>query len=192
MVAEEVHRQQVDALRQIRAEADRALGMVPAVAPAVAEEPAPAVDDTPGRFQLGRQSLARLEGVHSDLVRVVRAAIEITPVDFTVLEGVRSRQRQAELLRTGASRTMDSRHLTGHAVDLGAFVDGQVRWDWPLYIRIAEAVRRVSMQLDIPIRWGGCWDLLSNHASAKSARDSYRGNFPDGPHFELPRGEAYP
>lgn len=76
-------------------------------------------------FSLGARSLLRLQGVHPSLVRVVKRAIRITPVDFTVLEGVRSRERQAELVRIGASKTMNSRHLTGHAVDLAPWVGGK-------------------------------------------------------------------
>lgn len=97
-------------------------------------------------FSLGARSESRLEGVHADLVRVVRRAIAITPVDFTVLEGVRTVARQRQLVDAGASRTMNSRHLTGHAVDLGAIVAGKVRWDWPLYHQIAKAMaRRLAM-----------------------------------------------
>ena len=82
-------------------------------------------------YQLSKKSLSKLEGVHDDLVRVVKRAIEITQVDFTVLEGVRSKARQAQLVASGASKTMDGRHLTGHAVDLAAYVAGSPRWDWP-------------------------------------------------------------
>ena len=80
------------------------------------------------QYSLGERSRQRLEGVHHDLVRVVERAIQITPVDFTVLEGLRTIQRQQQLLAAGATTTLKSRHLTGHAVDLGAFVGGEVRW----------------------------------------------------------------
>lgn len=125
-------------------------------------------------FRLGLHSRARLAGVQVDLVRVVERAIEITPVDFTVLEGVRSPERQRALYAAGATRTLNSRHLTGHAVDLGAWVDGAVRWDWPLYHRIAAAMREAGDELGVPVIWGGTWKT-----------------FPDGPHYELPR-DRYP
>ena len=125
-------------------------------------------------FRLSRRSEDRLFGVHPDLVRVVKRALGLTPVDFTVLEGLRSVERQRELVDAGASRTMKSRHLTGHAVDLGAYVGGEIRWDWPLYHRIADAVKRAAHDLGVPIEWGGDWE-----------------NFPDGPHFQLPKG-PYP
>lgn len=125
-------------------------------------------------FVLSKKSLDRLTGVHPDLVRVVKRAIEITTVDFAVLEGVRSKARQEQLVKAGASQTMNSRHLTGHAVDLGAYVSGSVRWDWPLYYKIADAVKQAAAELGVPIEWGGDWR-----------------KFKDGPHFQLPHKE-YP
>ena len=125
-------------------------------------------------FILGAQSLKRLEDVHPDLVRVVRRAIKLTPVDFRVLEGVRTLARQKALVAAGASRTLNSRHLTGHAVDLGALINGKVAWDWPLYSKIAAAVKQAAKEEGVPIVWGGSWK-----------------KFRDGPHFELPR-EQYP
>ena len=136
-------------------------------------------------FKLGKKSRERLIGVHPDLIRVVERAIELTEVDFTVLEGVRSKSRQEKLVASGASQTMNSRHLTGHAVDLGALVAGQVRWDWGLYLRIAGAVRIASLELGIPIRWGGMWGLLSDLRGDITA-DVLHKRFPDGPHYELP------
>lgn len=120
-------------------------------------------------YTLGKRSRDRLVGVHPDLVKVVERAIEITTTDFTVLEGLRTIQRQQELLKSGASTTLKSRHLTGHAVDLGAFIGGEVRWDWPLYYKIAAAVKQAAKELVVPIEWGGSWK-----------------SFPDGPHFQLP------
>ena len=120
-------------------------------------------------FRLGVRSRARLEGVHPDLVKVVERAIVLTTVDFTVLEGLRTLERQAQLIKSGASQTMNSRHLTGHAVDLGAWVTNQVRWDWPLYHKIAKAMKAAAQELEIAIEWGGDWQ-----------------SFPDGPHFQLP------
>ncbi len=120
-------------------------------------------------FILGSRSLSRLKGVHPDLVLVVKRAIQLTEVDFSVLEGLRTRTRQLELVRAGASQTMNSRHLTGHAVDLGAYVQGKVRWDWPLYHKIAGAMKRAARELVVPLEWGGDWK-----------------SFKDGPHFQLP------
>ena len=125
-------------------------------------------------FRLSKKSLDRLTGVHPDLVSVVKRAIEISEIDFTVLEGVRSQARQEQLLKAGASQTMKSRHLTGHAVDLGAFVGGSVRWDWPLYDKIAAAMKAAAAELKIPLEWGGDWR-----------------SFKDGPHYQLP-WKAYP
>lgn len=120
-------------------------------------------------FRLSQKSLDRLSGLHPDLVAVVKRAIEITEVDFAVLEGVRSKARQEQLFKQKATKTMNSRHLTGHAVDLGAYVGGSVRWDWPLYYQIADAMKAAAEELEVPLTWGGDWKT-----------------FPDGPHFELP------
>lgn len=133
------------------------------------------VDTVPySRFKLSQRSKDNLDGVHEDLVRVVERAIRTTPVDFMVIEGMRTRERQVKLVQAGASQTMNSRHLTGHAVDLAAYVGGEVRWDWPLYHKIAAAMKESAEDLDVEITWGGDW-----------------GSFPDGPHFELSR-KRYP
>ena len=152
-------------------------------------------------FKLGRRSKDRLKGVHSDLVRVVERAIEVTGVDFTVLEGVRSPERQQELVSSGASQTLDSRHLTGHAVDLGALLGGKVSWDWSLYYRVAAAVQQAGQELEVPIRWGGAWDreLTGSNQAPQDMMNTYvmkrklagKRAFPDGPHFDLPKSE-YP
>jgi peptidoglycan L-alanyl-D-glutamate endopeptidase CwlK len=121
-------------------------------------------------FTLGQRSKLRLKGIHPDLVKVVERAIKITEVDFTVLEGIRTPERQKALVEAGASQTLNSRHITGHAVDLGAWVGDEVRWDWPLYHKIAAAMKDASKQVNVPIEWGGDWR-----------------NFKDGPHFQLSR-----
>lgn len=159
-------------------------------------------------FNLGTKSRQRLAGVHPDLVKVTSLAIGLSIQDFTVLQGLRTKAQQAEYVRTGASQTMNSRHLPGadgygHAVDLAAWVAGGVRWEWPLYLPIADAMRRAAIQTGIPIRWGGGWFLLNDLPSAtaiKRATDAYvasrraqrRKAFLDGPHFELPTGSRYP
>jgi len=125
-------------------------------------------------YRLGNRSKERLEGVHPDLVKVVERAIEITEQDFTVLEGLRSLTRQKALKLRGASTTLRSRHLTGHAVDLGAYVDSEVRWDWPLYHKIADAMKQAALELKVDMEWGGDWK-----------------SFPDGPHYQL-SWKSYP
>lgn len=125
-------------------------------------------------FFLSQRSKNRLKGVHPDLASVVHRAIQLTTVDFTVLEGLRTLERQKELVEIGASKTMNSRHLSGHAVDLGALVKGVVRWDWPLYHEIAKAMKDAAKELGVDLGWGGDWRT-----------------FPDGPHFQL-SWEKYP
>jgi len=118
---------------------------------------------------LGQRSLSRLEGVHPDLVRVVKKAAALSDLDFTVLEGIRSVERQKQLVSQGASKTMNSRHITGHAVDLAPMIAGEVRWDWPLYHKLAKVVKAAAADEKVPLQWGGDWRT-----------------FKDGPHWELP------
>ena len=119
-------------------------------------------------LKLSQRSLDRMKGVDERLVNVVKRAIEISEVDFIVTEGLRTKERQAELMKAGATRTMNSKHIVGKAVDLAAVVDGQVRWDWPLYSKLATAMKRAAEILNVKIEWGGDWVT-----------------FKDGPHFQL-------
>lgn len=145
-------------------------------------------------FVLGGQSTHNLIGVHESLTRLVRKAITLTTVDFAVIEGVRSRVRQEQLVKAGASKTMDSKHLTGDAVDLAAWVGGRHSWDWPLYYEIAHAMRRAAIEEGVRIRWGGVWDRclndiegdLDDAVAEYVARRKAAGKkaFLDGPHFE--------
>lgn len=125
-------------------------------------------------FYFSQRSKNNLKGVHPDLVRVAKRAIQLTTVDFVVTEGLRTPERQRQLKAAGASRTLNSRHITGHAIDVAALIGRDVRWDWPLYERIAKAFKAAAAELDVAIVWGGDWS-----------------SFKDGPHFELDR-RRYP
>jgi len=125
-------------------------------------------------YKLSARSEAMLMGVHPALQSVVRRALVLSPVDFAVIEGVRTKERQAELVKAGASRTMDSRHITGHAVDLAPYIGGQIRWDWPAFGPLVEAMRAASLELGVRVIHGADWVT-----------------FRDGPHHELDR-KQYP
>lgn len=120
------------------------------------------------------RSLKALKGVHPDLVRVVKRAAEISPTPFIVTEGVRTVARQRELFASGASKTMASRHLRGHAIDFVPVVGGKITWKWPAFLPVADAFKKAAAELKVPIVWGGDWKT-----------------FKDGPHIELSR-KAYP
>ena len=123
-------------------------------------------------YKLGTRSMQSLSGVHPDMVAVVKKAIEITGVDFTVIEGIRNINRQRELFKAGKSTTMNSRHITGHAVDM---VPWPVDWeDLERFEVMSEAMKAAAEELEIPIVWGGDWK-----------------SFYDAPHFELDR-KVYP
>ncbi len=131
-------------------------------------------------MKLDARSVTRLQGVHPDLVAIVNRAAEITVQPFIITEGLRTLERQKKLLEAGASWTLRSRHLTGHAVDVAAFIDmdgsgdytkqDNIRWDWPLYTTISIAMKDAARELNLPIEWGGDWKPRNK----------------DGPHFQLP------
>jgi peptidoglycan LD-endopeptidase CwlK len=127
--------------------------------------------DTPDvrGFKLSQRSLDALNGVHPDLVKVVKHAISVTDLDFVVLEGRRTLERQRQLVAQGRSRTLKSRHLTGHAVDIAPLENGQPVWDWPAYGRLSEIMKQAAREVGVPIEWGGDWT-----------------SFRDGPHWQLP------
>lgn len=126
------------------------------------------------KFAFGDRSLRALNGVHPDLVLIANKALSLSQIDFAVTEGLRTKARQAELMAAGASRTMNSRHLTGHAIDVAPIIGGKIRWDWPLFDELAKAFKLAAKEENIPIVWGGDWV-----------------SFKDGPHFELDR-RRYP
>ena len=214
-------------------------------------------------FVLGERSKAELIGVEPGLVALVELAIQITPQDFSVHDGLRTIEQQREYVARGASRTMDSRHLKqddgyGHAVDLehistirghlmariaalgrrvaqrdavpsgkrrnassasrrategrvlfavgrvarrltkyalAPYINGRLRWEWPLIYPICRTVRAVALQHNLAIRWGGVWDRKLNDlvddpvqevaAYIERRRALGQSAFLDGPHYEL-------
>lgn len=136
-------------------------------------------------FRLSKRSLDILATVKPELACVVKRAIEISEVDFSVTAGNRTQQEQNKLYEQGrttagkiVTNTRNSRHIGGYAVDLLPYVNSKAEWDnsgklglWP---KIANAMKEAAKQLDIPIVWGGDWV-----------------SFKDRPHFELDR-KYYP
>ena len=116
----------------------------------------------------------RLQGVHPDLVDVLNKAIESIDVPVLVVEGKRTKARQRQLVRRGASQTMNSRHLTGHAIDLVAVDGRKLLWGRPYYQKISEAMKSAADELNVDIDWGGDWR-----------------SFKDTPHYQL-NWKAYP
>ena len=123
-------------------------------------------------YKFSVRSLERLSGVHPDLQRVMSEAITNSPLDFGITEGLRTQARQKELFDSGKSRTMRSRHLIGHAVDIAIFIDGKANWDFKNYQLVADHIKAVAKLNDVSIVWGGDWET-----------------FRDGPHFELDRNK---
>ena len=147
-------------------------------------------------FQFGTRSRANLSGVHPDLITLAESALAGGKIDFSITEGLRSKERQDKLVAEGKSQTVKSRHITGHAIDAGALVDGKLTWDMPAYVQIANAFRLASIKTGIPFEWGCAWSLdLTKFESAEAAKRAYADEcarlggkpFFDGPHFQLPR-----
>jgi len=147
-------------------------------------------------FKFSKRSLDNLKGVNQQLVEVVHIALSATKVDFGVIEGVRTATRQTELVKSGASQTMNSKHLTGHAVDLMAYIGNRASWELNLYEDIAEAVKIGAQSVGVPVIWGAAWhirDIRYYNKSMSEALTDYvdlrrsqgRRPFIDGPHFEL-------
>jgi len=125
--------------------------------------------------KFGSRSLKNMTGIHPDLRRVLDRALQDSPLDFSVIEGLRTLERQKQLVASGASQTLNSRHLTGHAVDLLPIgPNGKGAFDWPLYDKLGPAVKAAAEAEGVALDWGGDWK-----------------KFKDGPHFELDRA-VYP
>lgn len=131
---------------------------------------------------LNASSEVKLKKVHPDLVKVVRRAVKLIKeksFGFIITCGVRTLEEQKKLLKAGATRTLNSRHIPGKdgyskAVDFAVTLDGKLKWDWPLYDKLAKIVKEAAKLEGVPIEWGGDWK-----------------SFKDGPHFQLPKNK-YP
>lgn len=131
---------------------------------------------------LNASSEVKLKKVHPDLVRVVRRAAKLIKeksFGFIITCGVRTLEEQKKLLKAGATRTLNSRHIPGKdgyskAVDFAITLDGKIKWDWPLYDKLSKIVKEAAKLEGVNIEWGGDWK-----------------SFKDGPHFQLPKNK-YP
>ena len=132
-------------------------------------------------FKFGKSSEEKLSTVKDDLANVARKALELSSIDFGITEGKRSEQKQKQLVAEGASKTMKSKHLTGHAIDIVAYVDGGITWELKYYEEIAQSFKKAKNDLDVQIRWGGNW---SGYKTDDFKLDP-NNKFIDAVHFEL-------
>lgn len=151
---------------------------------------------TKKNFSLSTSSLNTMKGVKPELVNVVKRAIELSSIDFKVIEGVRTLAKQKMYVAQGKSQTLNSKHITGDAVDLVAIVNGKPSWELNLYDNIADAMKKAATELGVSIRWGAAWntnDIRKWNGTMESAMMNYvdsrrkvgKRPFIDGPHFEL-------
>lgn len=125
-------------------------------------------------YKFSTRSVKRLKGVHNDLVRVLILALQESTIDFGIAEGKRTLAKQKQYVREGKSQTLNSRHLTGHAVDIYAWADGASSWTKKDLRKVWNAIQAAAKLLGVEVKWGGNWR-----------------NFQDAPHFELSRAK-YP
>ena len=147
-------------------------------------------------YKLSTKSQERLIGVEPELKEIVYEAIKVTKVDFGVIEGLRTEEQQKQLVESGASQTMKSKHLEGRAVDLMAYIGGRGSWELSVYDEIADAMKEAAIKVDVAVRWGAAWtvtDIREWEGTMEEAMNSYidtrrgqgRRPFIDAPHFEL-------
>ncbi len=147
-------------------------------------------------YKLSTRSQERLMGVEPELKEVVYEAIKVTKIDFGVIEGLRTEEKQKQLVESGASQTMKSKHLEGRAVDLMAYIGGRGSWELNVYDEIADAMKEAAVKVDVAVRWGAAWtvtDIREWEGTMEDAMNSYidtrrsegRRPFIDAPHFEL-------
>ena len=146
-------------------------------------------------FVLSQRSLSKMNGINNDLHTVVCSAIKLSKIDFGVICGMRTETEQRALLEKGATTTMKSKHLTGDAVDLMAYIGSRGSWEVNLYDDIADAMKESAIQNGVGIRWGAAWnipDIREWEGTMEEAMNHYiderraqkRRPFIDGPHFE--------
>ena len=147
-------------------------------------------------YKLSTKSQERLMGVEPELKEVVYEAIKVTKIDFGVIEGLRTEEKQKQLVESGASQTMKSKHLEGRAVDLMAYIGGRGSWELNVYDEIADAMKEAAIKVAVAVRWGAAWtvtDIREWEGTMEEAMNSFvvtrrglgRRPFIDAPHFEL-------
>ena len=147
-------------------------------------------------YKLSQRSLDRLDGLDDRLIAVVKSAIHKSKIDFGVICGMRTLEEQRALVEKGASQTMKSKHLDGHAVDLMAYIGSRGSWELNLYDDIADAMAEAAREVDVPIVWGAAWtvpNIAQFDGTMEDAMNSYiderraqnRRPFIDGPHFQI-------
>jgi peptidoglycan L-alanyl-D-glutamate endopeptidase CwlK len=116
-------------------------------------------------IKLANTSLKRLEGVDSRLVRVVKHAAEISDLMFNVSEGLRTKERQEQLFKEKKTKTLNSKHLVGRAVDLYPIENGKIAWN--KFEELSKIMFKSAEDCNVKITWGGNW------------------KFVDKPHYEI-------
>ena len=125
-------------------------------------------------YAFGTKSAEKLSQVHPDLQKVFNEAIKDSPLDFSITEGLRTKERQKVLFDAGKSQTMNSRHLTGKAVDIAVIRDGEITWNYIYYIPVLDHIKAVAKKLSIDIACGGDWQSFKDYAHVELHRSVYK------------------
>lgn len=123
--------------------------------------------------EFSKTSENNLKGIHKDLSDVIRKALKLSPIDFGISEGLRNQKRQLELLASGKSLTSKIRHLTGHAVDIFAVINGTASWEFKHYQTIANIILSVADDFCVDIEWGGNWIDIKDGVHFQLSRNNY-------------------
>lgn len=147
------------------------------------------------RFRFSKASNDKLDQVDENLAKVFRHILPKSPFDLSILEGLRSIERQEALYKAGKSKTMRSKHLKGHAVDVGVWYDGKITWDLDKYVMVADCVNIYLPELYLngwSLRWGGAWhaSFPNKEQTAQQMMDEYQDKsegrgFIDAIHWEI-------
>jgi peptidoglycan L-alanyl-D-glutamate endopeptidase CwlK len=145
-------------------------------------------------YYLGNTSNESLQGINDALYHIPHRAIEITTQDFSVIDGLRTREEQRIMVDSGASKTMNSEHIPGRAIDLAPYLNGRNRWEWALIYPMAKAVRDAAIEQEVLLTWGAVWDrCLNDLVNLEAEVEKYikrrkrvgKKAFLDGVHFQL-------
>jgi len=122
-----------------------------------------------GKFRFSERSIEKFEGVHPKLVQVAVEALTMSPYDFGIVQGVRTKEEQERLYAQGRTTagnivtwTLDSKHLPqsdgyGHAIDIAVYIKGKLSWDEHYYDAVAPYFKDAAKRIGVKLIWGGDW-----------------------------------
>jgi len=117
-------------------------------------------------FKFSKRSKSKLEGVHNDLIILATYVLATTDTDFSITEGLRTKEKQAQYVKEGKSKTMNSRHLTGHAIDVFP-IGATWNYDDPKWKALIDDFKKCAKHLGIACTFGYDWGWDAPHIELK-------------------------